>query len=395
MGNLRVGSDSVPNCGCPCGIIKDMIWFDAHLDLAYLAVNGRDMFAPLDRDAQPHPPAAVTLASLEEGSVALALATIFTEPGGTGPEGYPVGDGERAYRVGRAQLEVYLTWRDMKRVSLDLRRHLYREPDTGEIRGGMGVAEPKPHSARSIADRLPREPALHLGILIENADPIRAPDELAWWQERGVCAIGMAWAKSSRYAGGNSTRDGLSDQGRALVKEMDRLRLVHDGSHLSDRAFDELCGLSAAPIIASHSNVRALLGDPENQRHLSDHQIREIARRGGVIGLNLFSKFLRNGQGLAPGSESRATIEQTLAHVEHICQLTGGREHVGLGSDMDGGFSAAKLPEGIDRPAQTDLLLKALAAAGWTNNELFSFACGNWIRFWSSVAAGGKPPQAR
>ena len=164
-------------------------WFDAHLDLAYLAVSGREMLRPLDVAAGPHPPASVTLEELMPderagqgsdrgwGGVRFALATVFTEPDGGGPEGYPAGDVERAHRVGRAQLEVYLTWRDRGAVALDLGRVLRSEPGVGEIRGGMGVAEavevPIERRVERVLSR--RGPALHLGVLIENADPVRSP----------------------------------------------------------------------------------------------------------------------------------------------------------------------------------------------------------------------------
>lgn len=368
-----------------------MTWFDAHLDLAYLAVNKRDMAATLDPQAGPHAPAAITLPSLAEGGVRMALATVFTEPGGEGPEGYPAGDAERAFLVGRAQIEVYLTWRDRGLASLDLCRLLRREPGTGELRGGMGVAEPVPHTPRRLISRLPAAPPIHLGILVENADPIRSPADLAWWKERGVVAIGLAWAKSSRYAGGNTTRDGLTPIGRELVAEMDRLRIVHDVSHLSDRAFDDLCDVTDRPIIASHSNSRHLLGDPGDQRHLTDEQIKRIGERGGVIGLNLYSKFLVRGMAPPPragadgGVEpARATIAHAVAHIEHTCQLTGSRRHVGLGSDVDGGFAASRMPEGIDRPRDLRRLAEALSARGWSDDEVFDFACGNWVRFWSA-----------
>lgn len=362
-----------------------MLWFDAHLDLAYLAVSGRDLRSELNPEAGPHPPAAVTLPSLAAGGVRMAMATIFTEPDGTGPEGYAPGDAERAARVGRAQLEVYLDWRERGLVMIDLPGALRVAPGTGQMRGGMGVAElvPPPVAQRlAAAERVSgargRNP-LHIGILIENADPIRSPDELGWWKERGVIAIGLAWAKSSRYAGGNSTQEGVSGQGRELVAEMDRLGIVHDFSHLSDRAFGDLCAATDKRIVASHSNCRSLLGNPENQRHLTDEQIREIRRRGGIIGLNLYSRFLN-----AMLAESgRASLADAVAHIDRVCDLCGDRLHVGLGSDMDGGFSAARLPRGIDRPADLALLAEALRERGWSETEVDDFAFGNWARFWA------------
>lgn len=365
-------------------------WFDAHLDLACLAVNGRDLTAPLDRCGGPWPPAAVSLPSLREGRVVACLATIFTEADGSGPEGYPSSDAERAHAVGRAQLEVYLTLRDRGLLAIDLPRALRLDPAVGSIRGGMGVAEVVPPSPRQQLDALARDHRLHVGILIEGADPIRDPEDLKWWKDHGVCAVGMAWWKSSRYAGGNGSTTGLTDLGRALAGAADQLRIVHDVSHLSDRAADDLFECSDQQVIASHSNARALLspladGSP-NQRHLHDRHIREIVRRGGVIGLNLFDKFIRDGGG--------ASIDDAVRHVEHICDIAGSRANVGLGSDMDGGLSAEQLPTGIRKPADLHALLAALAARGWTREDLESFACGNWVRFWRAHAAKTHPARA-
>lgn len=371
-----------------------LTWFDAHLDLAYLAVNARDMLAPLDparaATLAPHPPAACTLPALREGNVRLALATIFTEVGGSGPEGYPPGDFERAFAVGRAQLEVYLTWRDRQAIALDLRSALASVSDLAEIRGGMGVAESKPLSTAALLARLPRTApdALRVGILMENADPIRSPEDLAFWVDRGVVAIGLAWSLSSRYAGGNTSHDPLTDLGRALVREMDRLRVVHDVSHLSDRAFADLLDATDRTVIASHSNCRALL-DPSgsNQRHLTDEQIAHVARRGGVIGLNLFSKFLNPHL----ADHGRATIADCVHHIEHVAEVaqrsspfTNGRRHVALGSDLDGGFSAARLPEGINEPRDYSRLAQALSARRWSDDDIASFAAGNWLRVLST-----------
>lgn len=369
-----------------------LTWFDGHLDLAYLAVNGRAMTGGLEPSAGPHAPAACTLGSLRDGRVGLCLGTIFTEVGGTGPEGYAAGDFKRAFAVGRAQLEVYLTWRDQGTIALDLRSALRAVSGVGEVRAGMGVSSVRALSAAAARARLPRTAAgLRVGILMENADPIRSPDDVAWWVERGLVAVGLAWARSSRYAGGNTTREGLTDVGRELVRALDAHRVVHDASHLSERAFDDLCAATPRVVIASHSNARTIT-DPSgaNQRHLTDDQIRAIAARGGVIGINLFSAFLRPGL-----SESgRADIVDVVRHIEHIAEIADaapgsaggrGRAHVALGSDMDGGFSAARLPSGIDTPSDLMRIAEALRSRGWSDAEIADFACGNWLRV---LAAG-------
>jgi len=350
-------------------------WFDGHLDLAYLAVNGRDMTAPLDRRAGPHAPAAVTLPELRDAGVQACLATIFTEAGGTDASGYPAGDARAAHARGAAQLDVYSRWAERGECVIERERR-------GE-----------PHALAG-----PLALPLRLILLMECADPIREPGEVEWWHERGVRAIGLAWARGSRYASGNgepscSSDVGLTPAGRELVKHMDRLGIVHDVSHLSDRALGELMELAdpQAPVIATHSNSRALLGDPGNQRHLTDAQIREIAARGGrggVIGLNLFGKFLvPGGQYLsaAKGTGRRATLADAVAHIDHVCSITGSTRHVALGSDMDGGFGASDLPVEIERAGHLIRLAEALHDSGWSDDDIHGFAWGNWARVWSAT----------
>lgn len=345
----------------------------------------------------PDPPAAVTLPSLKDGGVRFALGTIFTEAVDETPEGgltaeqYVAGDVEGAYRRGRAQFEVYLTWAEKQLVSIDLPAALRVDPGVGEVRGGMGVSEVVPASIDSLASRLAGSGGLHLGILVENADPIRSPEDLEWWVRRGVCAIGLSWARPSRYAMGNATppqeREGLKPAGRDMVKEMDRLGVLHDASHLSDRSLDDLFEATDRCVIASHSNCRALIardgegGNP--QRHLTDRAIREIARRGGVIGLNLLSSFLLKGS----PKDRRATLDDAVAHVERICELTGSDQHVGLGSDMDGGFGADRLPLGVEKPLDLRRLSDALLRKGWTSKHVEHFAWRNFARVLAATPA--------
>ncbi len=339
-------------------------WFDAHLDLAMLERLGRDMHRDdLSSCGGPELPAACTLPSLARAPVTHALATIFIEPDGHDAIGYPSGDAHAAHQRGIEQLDTYRAW----------------------FRDGRAATLHNPDSSLSV----PR-----LGILIEGADAITSPDELPFWVGRGVVAIGLAWAKPSRYAGGNMTDLPLTDLGRALVRRMDELKVLHDASHLSDRALFELFDRTDRVVVASHSNCRAIVEreppvledlppavrppDPRLlvQRHLSDRAILEIARRGGVVGLNLFSPFIIPG-----GRRSRrATIREWSHHADHLCQVVGHHHAIGLGSDMDGGFSAAKLPQGLDTPEDYHLLTDELAAQGWNQDAIEAFAWGNWAR---------------
>lgn len=332
-------------------------WFDAHLDLGALAENGRDMTRSPADCGGPWLPATVTFPTLVEGGVAACLGTIFTEADGDDAVRYSAGDAEGAHAAGVRQLEQYRHW----------------EAD-GLIRL-WGVGRPAPAKV----------PEISLGILMECADPLRAPEELAWWVDRGVVAVGMAWARGSRYASGNgpsscSNPVGLTEIGRELVPLMDRLGVVHDVSHLSDRALDDLFSLTDRPAMASHSNSRALL-DGVSQRHLTDAAIREIGRRGGVIGLNLVRNFIRTGLNREDPND-RPSIDEATAHVEHICEVQGSRSGVGMGSDLDGGITGNDLPAGISGPRDFDLIAESLLGRGWSDSQVEGFAWGNWAKFW-------------
>ncbi|OAB62325.1 hypothetical protein AY599_11175, partial [Leptolyngbya valderiana BDU 20041] len=315
--------------------------FDGHLDLAYLAEIGRDMHAPLAQCRGTLLPAAVTLPSLKDGNVRGCLGTIFTEMteqdspkglqlGGFGHT-YPPCDAEAAHRAGLRQLKLYHAWRDAGVIDL--------LPNTGSA-------------------------PLQLGILMEGADPIENADQVAWWGEQGVLAIGLAWAMGSRYAGGNSQKTGLTDEGRDVVRAIDAAGIIHDLSHLSDKAMDELLDMSGGRVVASHSNARALLGGT-NQRHLRDETIAEIARRGGVIGINLYAPFLDP----AFDKKERPPLRTALEHVLHVAEIAG-RDKVCLGTDMDGGFAATDLPEGVKTPNDLHKLLDLLRSEGWSEAEV-------------------------
>ncbi len=333
--------------------------FDAHLDLAMLEVLGRDMTRRLE-DLDEHSagavtPPSVTLPALAKANVRACLATVFTESDGADDVGYPADDREAAHLAGVRQLDVYDAWADAGLIS-----PLGAPPEPG------------------------RPPLLEVGILVECADPIRDADELRDWAARGVVAVGLAWARGSRHAGGNSTPErALRDEGRELVDAIDELGLVHDLSHLSRKAADELLSRSRGRVMASHSNAKRLSPD-FGERNLDDDQVAEIARRGGVVGINLFTGFC------SPSRDQQARIDDVVHHADALAEAAGSRAHVGLGTDLDGGFGADKLPESIASHADLTRLFAALAGAGWSEAEIDAFAFGNWARFWGlDQSAGG------
>lgn len=317
------------------------MWFDGHLDLAWNALCGRDLRHPADGRT-----ACIALPDLRAAGVAGALATIFTAPNEPDCAGYT--DSAGARRAGRRQLAVY---------------HAL------ERRGTIRIV-------RRAAD-LPTGPTdrLHVVVLMEGADPLADPRrsqvDLARWHAAGLRVVGLAWARGTRFAGGNGTEDGLTAAGRALIAALDAYGIVHDVSHLSDRAFDELLDLTGQPVIASHSNCRALMGG--GQRHLADRQIRAIAARNGVIGLNLLGRFL--------STRKHATIEDCVRHVDHVAACAGTTAICALGSDADGGFTPDGLPKGIRGPRDFEAIATALARRGWSDADLRGFRSMHWLRF--------------
>lgn len=317
-------------------------WLDAHLDLAFLHLLGPSIIAPVADPAQR----GVSLPALRAGRVRVALGTIFTELGAPPdqPWGYPSSDDRQAaHEAGTRQLRVY---QDLEAA--------------GQIRIVRTQAD-----LRASAEGGP----VGIVLLMEGADPIRTPDEAAWWHAQGLRVVGLCWARGSRYAGGNSDGGPLTAEGRAMVQALDAAGVLHDASHLSDAAFDGVMAATSKRVVASHSNARALMNP--SQRHLTDAQISALAARGGVIGLNLFGKFLAEGRA--------ATLEDAVRHVQHVSGLAG-RHAVGLGSDFDGGFGPGDCPHGCQRPEELGALDQALAAAGWSSAERQGFAHGNWMQ---------------
>ena len=313
-----------------------MLLADAHLDLAWNATRrGRDVTRPAA--GQPfvdNETATVGLPDLTAGGVGLVCGTLFAEPH------------EDARAAASEQLDYY---------------------DALEASGHIQIA-------RSRADLA--GPGLRLVVLMEGADAIAGPDDVRHWFGRGVRVVGLAW-RATRHAAGTGGDGPLSDLGRATVPALDAAGMIHDVSHLAERALDELLDLAAGPVCATHSNCRALVGRDPAGRHLPDRQIAAIVARGGVVGINLLDKFL-----LPAGSDRRATPEDWAAHVRRVCDLAGDARSVGLGSDLDGGFGRERCPVGIETAADLPRLADALAPH-LGDAQIAGVMGGNWRRFFA------------
>lgn len=136
--------------------------------------------------------------------------------------------------------------------------------------------------------------------------------------------LGLVWNGVNELGSGPSSHLGLTDFGRAAVRRMEEVGMIVDCSHLNDEGFEDLLNISQRPFVASHSNVRACCGHPRN---LTDAQFKEIVRRGGLCGLNLFSRFIDDGN---DGSK-----DNLLRHIYHMLEL-GGEHVIAWGGDLDG-----------------------------------------------------------
>ncbi|MDJ0975557.1 MAG: membrane dipeptidase, partial [Planctomycetota bacterium] len=203
--------------------------------------------------------------------------------------------------------------------------------------------------------------------LMEGADPIRSVRALPRWADRGVRFIGPAWNTGNRYCGGKVERTGLSQAGRDLIRAMREHGVVPDLSHLTPIAFDDVMDQDDGLVVASHSNAFALCPHPRN---LTDAQIQRIAERDGLVGIVLYNPFL---------GDAAVDLGTVLAHIDHMVQLVG-PDHVGLGSDLDGGFGTSDAPEGIETVADLARIGEGLRERGYPDPAIEKILGGNWLR---------------
>lgn len=295
----------------------------------------------------------------------------------------------------------------------------FAEEIIGRIAAWVVGSEGRLRLATSAADI--RQACRGHGVLyallgLEGADPLEGRAEnLAHFHRLGVRSLIPAWSDnefsgSSMGAGGPLTAEGIR-----LIELAEELRVMVDVSHASDAAFDQICRITTRPFVASHSNCRTICPSPRN---LTDEQIRALAERGGVMGINLAADFLaadylaqflalsptptpppKSGEGQGEGTPTderqrrRAAMQEKLRalplppaewiarHVRHAIQI-GGEDCIGLGGDLDGILT---MPAGLtgaeSYPAIADLLL----AAGLTADQVEKVCWRNMARVYSEV----------
>jgi membrane dipeptidase len=353
-----------------------MLIVDSHLDLAWNALQwNRDLLRPvhairaqeIDHPDPLYGHGTVALPEMRQGRIALCLATLLARSTGTPDPDLDFPSPAQAYGVAQGQLAYY---RALERAGCvrfvtdagQLARHI------AEWKAWEGGPDPDANQA----------PPLGFVISMESADSILDPDRLQAWWEGGVRVIGPAHYGPGRYAGGTGTELGLTGMGERLLAEMERLGVVLDVTHFSDPAFWQALDAYGGPVLASHNNCRALV---PHQRQFSDEQLRAIFQREGVIGVALDAWMLDPGWVKGQSTNEQVTLDTVVDHVDHICQLAGNGRHVGIGSDLDGGFGWPQSPSDLDTIADLQKLTGLLAGRGYSEADIAAVMHGNWLRF--------------
>jgi len=352
-----------------------MIIFDAHLDLAWNALDwNRDLRLPVAEirrrekeqgiEGKGRGCNTVSFPELRRGKVAIFIATLLARL--MRPNLMPAlqryESMEAAYAAAHGQLAYYRT--------LEQQGILRWIKDWPALDAHVRSWEQNGHGSQP------------LGFILsmEGADPVLTPEQVHEWWEAGLRIIGLAHYGVSPYAHGTGTEGGLFPPGRPLLKEMERVGMILDVTHLSDQCFDEALDSYGGPSLASHHNCRALVPD---QRQLSDDQIKRLVARGAVIGAALDAWMLYPGwvRGVTTPTQAGVKLEAMVDHIDRVCQLAGNARHAAIGTDLDGGFGTEQTPCDLDTIVDLQRLPDMLRRHGYSLPDIEGIMFGNWLRF--------------
>ena len=347
---------------------------DAHQDLAWnMVCLGRDYTRTVAESRQAERGTMVEAINdqtllgwdaYQQGRVALVFSTLFAAPVSAKEGDWDIQwyeNDEQAHQMYRQQLDAY---------------HQLVEEQPHNFTLICSSSELESHIHRWEKDDSEPQP-VGMVILMESADPIREPAEVELWWQLGVRIIGPAWAKT-KYCGGTHDPGPLTDLGYALLEAMAEFNYILDLSHMDEEAALQSLDTYQKRVIASHSNVKALLKGTDSNRFLSDRVIQCILERGGIIGVVPYNCFLdTNWQKGDP--REQITLDMLVAHIDYICQLAGDARHVGIGSDFDGGFGLSAVPKEIETIADLQLIVPLLEDKGYCDDDIKAILGGNWL----------------
>lgn len=355
-----------------------MFIIDAHLDLSMNALEwNRDLTkSALEinqreaglTDKPDRGKALVSLPDLRRGNIGLVVATQIARyvapdnplPGWHSPEqAWAQTQGQLAwYKAMEAKGEM-VQINDL--ISLEKHLSLWKDEST--------PAEQKP-----------------IGYILnlEGADSLVTTDHLHIAWQSGLRAVGPAHYGPGRYAQGTDAKGFMGTEGRRLLKEMEKLNIILDATHLCDDSFWEALDHFDGAVWASHNNCRALVN---HNRQFSDEQIKALIARGAVIGgaLDAWMMVPNWQRGRSTPKEMQCNLAVLVDHLDHICQLAGNCDHIGIGSDLDGAFGKEQSPYDLETIADLQLLNGELTSRGYTEDDIAKIFHGNWLRFLRKV----------
>ena len=345
--------------------------FDAHLDLSMNAMEwNRDLrwsvedihLSEMGMDDKPdRAKNTVSFPVLRQGNIGIIVATQIARYVKQGSSIAGWNSQEQAWAQTQGQLAWYKT---MEEAGL-----LTQIIDRGSLEAQL-----------SSWDSSDETKPIGYILSLEGADSIISMSYLERAYEQGLRAIGPAHYGPGIYAQGTNAAGGLDSKGRELLKEMERLNIILDVTHLCDKCFSESMDLFGGAIWASHHNCRSLV--PHN-RQLSDEQIKLVIERNGVIGIPLDAWMMVPDwrRGVSTPESENVTLKIMVDHMDHVCQLTGNANHVGIGSDLDGGFGKEQCPTDLDTIADLQKLTNLLKNRGYVEDDINRILSQNFINF--------------
>ena len=348
-----------------------MLIFDAHLDLAMNALEwNRDLTRPIDeirqREAQlsdkpDRGKGTVCLPEMRQGGIGLCVATQiarYVKPANALPGWHSP---EQAWAQSQGQLAWY---RAMEEAG-----EMVQVKDAASLEKHLGLWTAATANA----------PIGYI-LSLEGADSMITPRYVERSYADGLRALGPAHYGPGTYAQGTDATGGLGVRGRELLREIERLNIILDVTHLCDDSFWEALDHFHGAMWASHSNVRALT--PHN-RQFADDQIRELIQRGAVIGAALDAWMMIPDwvRGKTTPEKTRLKLERIVDHIDHVCQIAGNALHSGIGSDLDGGFGREQTPGDLNTIADLARIADLLAKRGYSQTDVERIMSGNFVEF--------------
>ncbi len=351
-----------------------MFIIDAHLDLAMNAMEwNRDLKLPVSQirerekglsDKPDREKNVVSLPALREGKIGLVVATQiarFVRKGSPLPGWHSP---EQAW----AQTQAQFAWYDA----------MTEEGEMVQITDTISLHD---HIERwsDISESDLKKPIGFI-LSLEGADSLVNLSYLERAYGYGLRALGPAHYGEGRYAGGTGTEAGFSEQGKQLLKEMDSLGMILDVTHLTDLGFSQAMEIYQGPVWASHHNCRSLVN---NQRQLTDDQIKILIDRGSVIGGVMDAWMLADGwiRGTSLPDRMGVNLCRLVDHYDHICQIAGNANHIAIGSDLDGAFGREQAPYDLETIADLQKLPELLGQRGYNDIDIQKVLHGNWLRY--------------